>query len=169
MKGRVHSISRVVSDVRFAPSMAFGLEAERLGFALTRIQGDITDFWFNDLSIRWKQGPIALAGLTAHGPLFCLERFAWDYGLRVVFRAEHQFAGSGAAAHLITGPSDTIARIGSSSLGDLDWPRAFARIATACDAGSPGSASVRVTTPCDGATEPDEPLVSWVIAPITRV
>ena len=168
MKGNVHAIYRVVSDARFSPSVAFGIEAERLGSPLTMIQGDITDLWFNDLSIRWREGPIALAGLTAHGPLFCLERFAWDHGLRVVFRAEHQSVGSGVAAHSITGPSDTLARIGSLRLGDLDWPRAFARIATACDAGSPGSASVRITTPWIGAAEPDEPLVSWVIAPITR-
>ncbi len=168
MKGNVHAIYRVVSDVRFAASKAFGLEAERLGSRLTTIQGDITDFWFNDLSIRWKEGSIALAGLTAHGPLFCLERFGWDHGLRVVFRAEHRLDGSGAAVHSMTGPSDTVARIRSLSLGDLDWPRGFARIATACDSGSPGSASVRITTPCDAAAELDEPLVSWVIAPITR-
>lgn len=168
MKSNVQTIYRVISDLRFAPSVAFGLEAERLGSRLTTIQGDITDFWFNELSIRWKEGPIALAGLTAHGPLFCLERFAWDHGLRVVFRAEHQFVGSGAAAHSITGPSDTVARIGSLTLGDQDWPRAFARIATACDSALPGSASVRITTPWIGAAEPDEPLVSWVIAPTTR-
>jgi hypothetical protein len=94
-----HSIYRVVCDERFPSSAAFGLEAERMGAQVVRIRGDITDFWFNDLSIRWKEGPIAIAGLTAHGPLFCLERFAWDHGMRVVLRRDHRvLAGSDDAA-----------------------------------------------------------------------
>lgn len=86
--GSVRSLYRVVADARFAESVAFGLEAERLGVPVVRITGDITEFWFNDLSLRWKDDAVAIAGMTAHGPLFCLERFAWDYGLRVVERAE---------------------------------------------------------------------------------
>lgn len=91
--GRLRSLYRVVADVRFAESAAFGLEAERHGVPVVRITGDITEFWFNDLSLRWKDDAIAIAGMTAHGPLFCLERFAWDYGLRVVERAEVAAAG----------------------------------------------------------------------------
>jgi hypothetical protein len=86
----VRSFYKVVSDVRFADGDAFANEAERLGASVVRINGDITDFWFNDLSIRWKKSSVAIAGLTAHGPIFCLERFAWDHGLRVVFRDEHR-------------------------------------------------------------------------------
>jgi hypothetical protein len=41
------------------------------------------------LRAAWTKQPVAIAGLTAHGPLFCLERLAWDHGMRVVFRAEH--------------------------------------------------------------------------------
>ncbi len=84
----VRPIYKVVSDVRFAESVAFGRQAEHLGTAVVRINGDITDFWFNDLSIRWKESKVAIAGLTAHGPIFCLERLAWDHGMRVVFRED---------------------------------------------------------------------------------
>ena len=52
------------------------------------IRGDITDLWFHDLDPQWKKQPVAIAGLTAHGPLFCLERLAWDHGMRVVSRVE---------------------------------------------------------------------------------
>jgi hypothetical protein len=45
------------------------------------IRGDITDLWFHDLDLRWKQGPAPIAGLTTHGPLFCLERLAWGKGI----------------------------------------------------------------------------------------
>ena len=86
--GNLRSLYRVVADVRFADGAAFGIEAERHGLHVVRINGDITDFWFNDLSLRWREEAASIAGMTAHGPLFCLERFAWDHGLRVVARAE---------------------------------------------------------------------------------
>jgi hypothetical protein len=76
----------LVCDVRFAQAAALASDAERRGQSVARIDGDITDFWFNELSLRWKEAPIAVAGLTAEGPLFCLERWAWDCGLRVVAR-----------------------------------------------------------------------------------
>ena len=85
--GDRRSLHRVVTDVRFADGVAFGRLAEHLGYEVVRIKGDITDFWFNDLSLRWNEEPVAIAGLTAHGPLFCLERFGWDRGLRVVFHS----------------------------------------------------------------------------------
>ena len=82
----LNPVYKVVSDVRFDEGVAYALEAERLGGQVARIRGDITDFWFHDLSLRWKDGPAAIAGLTEHGPLFCLERLAWDHRMRVVFR-----------------------------------------------------------------------------------
>jgi hypothetical protein len=73
----------VLADERFVDSVAFAAMAERLGHRTVRFRGDVTDFWFNDLSVRWKNGPATICGVTEHGPLFCLERFAWDHGMRV--------------------------------------------------------------------------------------
>ena len=56
------------------------------GVPVTRFRGDITDFWYRDLSLLWRERPVAIAGATTHGPLFCLERWAWDHGLRVTYR-----------------------------------------------------------------------------------
>lgn len=80
---------KVVADERFGAGSAFATEAARRGADVVRITGDITRFWFEDLSLRWRDAPVPIAGLTAHGPLFCLERLAWDHGLRVVVRHEH--------------------------------------------------------------------------------
>ena len=87
-------VYKAVADVRFAAGSAFAAEAARLGLDVERITGDITDFWFRDLSQRWKESAVPIAGLTAHGPLFCLERLAWDHGLRVVVRQEHRLPGN---------------------------------------------------------------------------
>jgi hypothetical protein len=82
------SFYKVVFDQRFPASVAFAREMNQLGAPIHAIDGDITDLWFHDLDAAWKKQPVAIAGLTAHGPLFCLERLAWDYGMRVVFRSE---------------------------------------------------------------------------------
>jgi hypothetical protein len=91
----------IVYDVRFEEAALLASSAERAGLPVTRITGDITDFWFNELSRRWKSqtgvepvsqtaAPVAIAGFTAHGPLFCLERLGWDHGMRVVSRGAHR-------------------------------------------------------------------------------
>jgi hypothetical protein len=79
---------KVVFDERFPASVAFGQEWRERGANVHAITGDITDLWFHDLDPRWKQGPAPIAGLTAHGPLFCLEHLAWDHGMRVISRVE---------------------------------------------------------------------------------
>jgi len=79
---------KVVFDERFPASVAFGKDWKARGAAVHAIRGDITDLWFYDLDLQWKQRPVPIAGLTAYGPLFCLERLAWDRGMRVVSRVE---------------------------------------------------------------------------------
>jgi hypothetical protein len=82
------SFYKVIFDQRFPASVAFGDEWKARGAAVHAIRGDITDLWFHDLDLQWKKRPVPIAGLTAHGPLFCLERLAWDHGMRVVSRVE---------------------------------------------------------------------------------
>jgi hypothetical protein len=79
---------KVVYDERFPASVDFGRKALARGFAVHAIRGDMTDLWYHDLHPKWKTGPAAIAGLTAHGPLFCLERLSWDFGMRVSFREQ---------------------------------------------------------------------------------
>src|ERR1700728_1916061 len=74
---------KVIFDARSPASVAFGDEWKARGAAVHAIRGDITDLWFHDLDPQWKKQPVAIAGLTTHGPLFCLERLAWDHGMRV--------------------------------------------------------------------------------------
>jgi hypothetical protein len=95
------SFYKVIFDERFPASVAFGVEWIARGAAVHAIRGDITDLWFHDLDLQWKKRPVPIAGLTAHGPLFCLERLAWDHGMRVVSRVE-QDARDGDGERLIS-------------------------------------------------------------------
>jgi len=92
---QAQSFYKVVFDQRFPASVAFAREMDQLGAPVHAIEGDITDLWFHDLHTAWTKQPVTTAGMTAHGALFCLERLAWDHGMRVVFRAEHPADNSG--------------------------------------------------------------------------
>jgi len=85
----------VVFDERFSEGVLFARHFERLGIAVRPIRGDMTRVWLDEIEPCWSRRPVSIAGLTAHGPLFCLERLAWDYGMRVVFRDEHAQASDG--------------------------------------------------------------------------
>lgn len=82
---RVHVI---VADRRFAESRAFAAEAARSGQRIAWIDGDVTDLWYDELDGLWRRKRAAIAGLTAYGAFFCLERLAMDRGLRVAFKQE---------------------------------------------------------------------------------
>jgi len=87
------SLYKVLFDTRFAASRSFGRDAQWRGQPAHGFDGDITQIWYHDLHPRWQKGPAAIAGLTAHGALFCLERLAWDVGMRVTHRAEQKYDG----------------------------------------------------------------------------
>jgi hypothetical protein len=154
---------KVIFDQRFPASRDFADEAQTLGLPVHGIEGDITDVWFHDLSLRWKQEPVAIAGLTAHGPLFCLERLAWDHRMRVVFRGRHSVSPDGSLEHELWGPRNMLSGV-SSLAGRDDWGKAAANLLATCQNTWDGAMRRRVAG--QRMAPPDEePLFSWVIAP----
>jgi hypothetical protein len=153
---------KVVYDTRFAESVAFGQRAASLGEQVHPIQGDMTSLWYHDIYHRWKQSPVAIAGLTAQGPLFCFERLAWDQGLKVVFRAEH-----GAAEHALCGPESLLVEA-REALSSADWAAEMATVVTRCPSGRAEIGSAAVGCVRSAGSPAGEPLYSWVIAPAVR-
>ncbi|MBI4265820.1 MAG: hypothetical protein HY657_15705 [Acidobacteria bacterium] len=167
-----HPLHCVVCDMRSPWSTDFAREAERLGIKVVRTNGDITDFWFHDLSLRWKEAPVAIGGLTAPGALFCLERLGWDHGLRVVFRGTHRLVDTSRAEHAMSGPSSTIAAAQRRGLGGAEWACHVARLVSSCAVErETSSAPLRGVLAGSEAVEHDrliseeDALTSWVIAP----
>jgi hypothetical protein len=162
-------IYKVIFDQRFSASVDFAEQAKALGAHAHAIKGDITDLWFHDLYHRWKQGPAAIAGLTAHGPLFCLERLAWDQRMRVVFRAEHKSLPNGDIEHELTGPEALVRQAAELHNDTRAWPRRMAQLVMRCPAGrqTPLQARIVASSAQHIGNGPD-PLFSWVIAPVAR-
>lgn len=157
---------KVIYDERFAASRAFAGEVQRLGAPVYAIKGDITDLWFNDLDARWKKQPIGIAGLTAHGPLFCLERLAWDHGMRVVYRADHTYRPDGYMEHELSGSEGMLREAVNLSSSGPDWSSRVASLLVRCPASRAQAAKITVVTPTSKHADDPEHLVSWVIAPI---
>jgi hypothetical protein len=75
----------VIFDQRFLKARDFAQQAREAGLDCIAIQGDITDLYFHDFSLRWNRGPTTIAGLSTKASLFCLETLARDRGMRLVY------------------------------------------------------------------------------------
>lgn len=157
---------KVLYDTRFPASVALARRAEAAGIAIHAMSGDMTHFWYDDLYHRWRQEPAAIAGLTAHGALFCLEQLAWERRMRVVYRGEHA-ALDGCVTHRFTGAAPVL-EAALSAAAEPAWAEALARVVGACPPGPVQRDTVQIATVGGTLAPPSEPLFSWVIAPVER-
>ena len=157
-------IATVVYDTRFAECVAFADRCAALGLTPRAIEADMTRLWFDDIYHRWQREPAALAGLTAHGPMFCFAELARDVRMRVVFKAEHRVTGA-AAAHHVTGPvsmvDDALAACGGTRFG-----ASLADVVSRCPRGRTEIVAAG-TSRLEPAPDEDA-LYTWIIAPATR-
>lgn len=162
-------IYKAFFDERFPASVAFAREMKRLSVRTRAIRGDITDAWFSDLYHRWKQGPLAIAGLTAPGPIFCLEMLARDAGMRVALRADHRLVAGSRIEHEIAGPANVLKHPENMAAGAKPWPERMAEFVARFPADRDRAAArtnyVEAAVVADGNPEH---LVTWIIAAAPR-
>jgi hypothetical protein len=166
--GEPIALYKAVYDTRFAASRAFGEQMTARGIATSAMAGDITALWYDLLHPQWQKGAAPIAGLTARGPLFCLERLAWDYGMRVVFRAEHSSSSAGVVRHEIEGAGIVLEAVRREATNG-DWVSVMSDVIVRYPHAGPLNPSVHVDTgrPALQLSE-EETLYSWVIAPALR-
>ena len=85
-QARVLPYYKAVFDERFEEPCAFASGAAERRIPTAAVRGDITSLFFDDLDLRWKQGPVLLAGYTTPASLFCLDLLARDRGMRLSHR-----------------------------------------------------------------------------------
>jgi hypothetical protein len=157
------SLHKVLVDGELAESVSYGEAAESGGFPLhVFARGDISDVWYDELDLLWRQRRAPIAGLTRHGPLFVLERFAWDRGMRVVFRGEHSSGPATVVSHELRGGEEAVAAASRLVASGADWAEALALASMLADP-RPGPVRARTFTSA-GPLSSGERLYSWVIA-----
>jgi hypothetical protein len=162
----------VVVDQRFAESVEFGRTLALLGAHTYAMRGDVTDVWYSQLYPLWKAGGVAVAGLTGSGVLFCLERLAWDHGLRVVQRGSHQPFGEDGIQHAMLGAADPgtmkVQTAGRSTAWATALARSISQMESPCRAVPPGLALRPICATRRTDKGANSALFSWVIAPPAR-
>jgi hypothetical protein len=159
---------KVIYDERFPASRAFADEAARFGADVHAIKGDITDFWYRDLYYKWKESPVAIAGLTAHGPIFCLERLAWDQRMRVVFRADHRYREDGSIEHALSGPGNMLRQASDLKDAENEWTAGVANLVTHVPVNRMQSSQTNIVASTAKHSDDPDHLISWVIASVKR-
>lgn len=160
-EARHWEIGHAVVDCSAAPAKTFATSVARFGVPLERYEGDIAPTWFDGVKPRLRSGRVAFAGLTSQGALFCLERWCWDFDMRVVLRIEHLLKSDGRFHHI---PSQEIASQTMASLSNAGGD--FGEQAAAALLG--GYHYWRQTAnlaPPRVENQSEIALVSWVIAP----
>ncbi|SCZ05983.1 MULTISPECIES: hypothetical protein [unclassified Pseudomonas] len=159
-------LTAIVSDTRFAASNSFGSHAKTLGVPLLVSNGDITKVWLKHLDPIWKQGSAFVMGLTTQEQLFCLERLAWDRGMKVLMRIEHNAVGEGRIAHSIIAPPRLIEKTTLAVQNEHFWPTDLGVLLSSCSSSLLSGSCFSRQVMSKGCL--NEQLVTWVIAPSTR-
>jgi hypothetical protein len=156
---------RTVVDERFAAARALGAQARARGWAVSAIQGDVTQLWYADLALRWRSGPAPIAGLTTASALFCLERLAWDAGMRLNLRIDHRGHRDGRVEHGLAAQPGLLARAELAGLARADFTAALPPLlarATHAPRGRPEERTLAGAAAAQALVR-DEWLVSWTI------
>lgn len=159
-------LERFIFDVRFAEGAAMGEQAAGLGIAPAPIADDLMSLWYDDLDLRWRKAPMALAGVTMAEALFVLETFALDRDMHVVYRGEHSVVEQDRMTHRLAGPA---AMLDALTPLPAAWEAALCGALAQCPLGKPASASAEYVTAVTGLPLRDVPLYSWIIAPRAAV
>ncbi|MNF76181.1 hypothetical protein D3C85_782580 [compost metagenome] len=159
-------LKAIVSDARFSASNSFGSHAKVLGVPLLVSSGDITKLWLKHLDPLWREGTASVMGLTTQEQLFCLERLAWDRGMKVLLRIEHNAAVEGRIAHSIVAPPSLIEKTTLAVQNEKFWPTDLAALLTSCTSSQLSGSCFSRQVLSKGIL--DEQLVTWVITPATR-
>jgi hypothetical protein len=148
-------------------AVAFGRAAGASGIAVQAIGRDVTALWYADLYHRWRQGPAAIAGMTPVRVAFCLQTLAQDAGLRMVFRAQHTPMASGRLEHRLIGPRSVLEGAGLLDAAE-GWSSGAAALVARCPAEISSQSTRTLISGSATGFAFREPLVSWVLAPVSR-
>jgi hypothetical protein len=105
-----------------------------------------------------------LGGVTTHSGLFVLETLAADHRMRVVYKGEHRAIATTGVEHRLTAHPALIEAV-SSDVNEPFWAMlGTALLRYPADAQPPVTQALRRYG--EAVPPRDEPLVSWIIAPL---
>jgi len=157
---------RMVFDTSLPAGRAFGEEAAARGGAVIGDTGDWTRVWLKEIDAQWRREPVAVAGLTPHGPMFMFEQLARRHGMRLVFSAELVRRPAGEAGLTARGWPTLLSEVPTTIEDEIDWARRMAAHLTRIPY---AQTPLQLATMQVGRVRPspaDDPVYAWAIAPV---
>lgn len=140
-------LGRALYDDRYAEGRRFAAVLGAQGVASRALDGgDVTSF-YHELDALWRRTPVAVAGCTQFGPMFVVERFALERGLRLAMRVEHWAATDGSLQHRFACPAETLGLAAAAAARHSDWPGLMATLACRVGADPSPQRSAVLATP----------------------
>lgn len=125
----------------------------------------MTRLWYDEIYHDWKERPSAIAGLTAHGPMFCFDVLARDHGMRVVFKVEHSAGDANTVSHALSGPETMLSDCASLPLAGSRWAAHMADVVSRCPSGRMEITRTHLVSHKADSRFDDDSLFTWIIAP----
>lgn len=159
-------VHRVLFDERHAAAQAFASAARTLGASVRGVQDEVHALWQSELYPRWRQGAIAVAGMTRLSALFCLDMMARDAGMQLVYRVNHRAQGA-AHVHEAFGLLSQLASHEPFAIEQERWTRQAAeRVLSWTDGRQIVAASHSNISAAQLRGVDSQTLVTWLIAPV---
>jgi hypothetical protein len=157
-------IRYVLTDRRYAQSVAFGEALVRQGATRLELADGLTRIWQDVLQPHWRSQSGAVAGLTPAGAWFGRSEQARGEARRSALIGRHVVAEDSLAAdHQLTAPSLALSTPPSAAMF-ANWPSAMAEVMSRCSS-APGRCDAEWRSePQITAETPRHHLLSWIIA-----
>lgn len=158
-------IGKYFHDANLDFGRRFSTELARNGVASSGVVDNWTNVWSREIDPVWRKQPVAIAGVTQHGPMFMLTQLAQRHGMRLVYQAEiiQRGADCGIRVQGLSSMSDSCGLVGADAARlPEDVATSFLSIS---GVNVPRSSRFSQNTGLTAATEED-PVYAWIIAPL---
>lgn len=148
-------------------AVLFAQEAQRRGAVTHAIRGDVTGVWLSGLSRAAALSSMTIAGMTHPLSMFMLGIMACNAHVRLIYRGTHLVSTEGEADHRCEGSAEWLSR--QPKLVGAHWALTAARMVMNWRPPRSGFGGWRGIRPSDWGGIDPRALVSWIIAPVSRV
>jgi hypothetical protein len=164
----VLSIENVWIDRSFEAGRADAEHAGKLGAKVIDASTRDAQTLLPQLDLEWRANPVALTGVTAHGPMFTLEMLGRRHGMRLAYSAKMIRWDDGTAGVNVEGLGNLAAATPEPGMSDATWAIKMANytLSTPLEQYSGGGKMSQRQFGEQVAGSYDDPLYVWVIAPV---
>jgi hypothetical protein len=165
MTNRKPLIGKYFHDANLDFGRRFADELARNRVDSSGVLDNWTNVWSREIDPIWRKQPMAIAGVTQHGPMFMLTQLAQRHGMRLVYQAEIIQRGRdcGIRVQGLNSMSDSCGLVGADAARlPEDLAVSFLSVS---GVNVPRSMRFAASSGQTAGSEED-PVYAWIIAPV---